>query len=293
MSVPWPTLLLALVCGAALQRALLWPVLRWPERWAWQGENYQGRRIPTSTGLLLALPAGVALLTAGLVSGAESGRLLSPLGAVLVLFALLGLQDDLAKETAPKGLLGHLRATFARRRPTSGAAKAFGGALVGVWASAGLQGHLGWEALLGGAVVALSANGLNALDRRPGRAGKAFLVLCTPLVVLALLHRPALATALLGLAAAVVAYLPADLGRRVMMGDAGANPLGAALGFVAVALTGSATQVVLAALLLAFTLACDRFPLTALIERVPALAWLDRLGAKHDSAGATDCEHPA
>ena len=293
MSAPWLPMLLAAVGGAGVESALLWAVLRRPGRWAWQAENYQGTQIPTAVGLLIVLPAALVVLVAASVMRADSGRLLALLGAVLVCFGLLGLQDDLATESATKGLLGHLRMSLARRCPTSGAVKAFGGAVVGVWAAATLNGHLGWEALVGGAVVALSANDLNALDKRPGRAGKAFVALAVPLAVVAACRHSVLGPALLGLAAAGAVYLPGDLRRRVMLGDAGANPLGAALGLVVVALTGTAAQAVLVAALLAFSLAADRFSLTALIERTPPLAWLNRLGTEGSRSDATDPGHPA
>ena len=81
------------------------------------------------------------------------------------------------------------------------------------------------DALLAGAVVAGAANFANLLDLRPGRAGKAFLLERTP--------PPRLASAGTGTVAApvgAVAMLADDLMRVAMLGDTGANALGAAWG---------------------------------------------------------------
>ena len=75
------------------------------------------------------------------------------------------------------------------------------------------------RSLSGAVLVAGSANLLNQLDTKPGRALKAYIGAAFAL------------DAPLGLA---VLLLPYDLRERVMMGDAGSNALGALLGFKSV-----------------------------------------------------------
>ena len=71
------------------------------------------------------------------------------------------------------------------------------------------------RSLSGTLLVALSANALNQLDTKPGRALKAYLVA---------------ATAVGAPRRVAVCLLPYDLREMGMLGDAGANALGALLG---------------------------------------------------------------
>jgi len=121
------------------------------------------------------------------------------------------------------------------------------------------------RSLSGGLLVALAANALNQLDTRPGRALKAYLA-------------AALAVdAPVGIA---VLLLPYDLREMTMLGDAGANALGALLGLNSVdRLTGRGRWIAIGALA-GLTLLGERTSLGALIERTPVLAHVDRLGRR-------------
>jgi UDP-N-acetylmuramyl pentapeptide phosphotransferase/UDP-N-acetylglucosamine-1-phosphate transferase len=63
-----------------------------------------------------------------------------------------------------------------------------------------------------------------------------------------------------------------------MLGDAGANALGAALGVGALLTLGPGARLVLTAVLLALNLAADLTSFSRLIKRTPVLDRLDRLG---------------
>ena len=115
--------------------------------------------------------------------------------------------------------------------------------------------------------MGLSANLLNQLDTRPGRALKAFLV--GSVVVGA---RPRRATVL------AVLLAPYDLREMSMLGDAGSNAFGAVLGLESVRrLTGRRRMGAIVALA-AVTLVGERRSLGALIESTPGLRALDSLG---------------
>ncbi|MGH2707071.1 MAG: hypothetical protein ACRDJK_02110, partial [Actinomycetota bacterium] len=192
-------------------------------------------------------------------------------------FFALGLIDDAGGGKA-KGFREHLRA-LARGELTGGAIKLLGGGVFGLIAG-GLWESRPSVAILDGLLVALSANLWNLLDLRPGRAAKAFLLAWMPLAVMG--RSPAYLPLSEAVAAGALAWLPADLGERGMLGDAGANLLGAVLG-AGVALT-LPTPEKLGALgvLVALTAASDRWSFSAAIARVGPLGWLDRLGQVSD-----------
>jgi glucosyl-3-phosphoglycerate synthase len=162
--------------------------------------------------------------------------------------ALIGLADDLWSGPE-RGFRAHLRSGR-----TTGMLKLLGIPAVGLVATRRVSGAL---------LVGLAANALNQLDTRPGRALKAYLA----------------AAAAVGAPAGVaVLLLPYDLREMTMLGDAGANALGAMLGLNSVErFTGRGRWVAIGALA-SLTFLGERTSLGALIERTPGLAQVDRLG---------------
>jgi hypothetical protein len=79
---------------------------------------------------------------------------------------------------------------------------------------------------------------------------------------------------------AAIALLPEDLGERAMLGDAGANALGALLGLAAAASLSRPARLALLAAITGLTAASEVVSFTAVIERTPALRWLDMLGRR-------------
>ncbi len=224
----------------------------------WERSNYRGETVSLAAGPALALAAaGSAALPqpAALVAGLAAG--------------LLGAYDDAAAGSGTaKGFRGHL-AALAQGRVTSGAVKLVGIALTAIAATALLPGRRSArELLLGAGVVAGSANLLNLLDVRPGRALKVGLLAAVAV------GRP-------GPAAAAAVLLPADLGERTMLGDAGANALGAVLGLALVHRTRSAHATTAAfAVLVGLTAASEVVSFSAVIDSVRPLRALDRLGRR-------------
>jgi glucosyl-3-phosphoglycerate synthase len=166
--------------------------------------------------------------------------------------AAVGLADDLWSGPE-RGFRAHLRAGT-----TTGTLKLVGIPLWALWKTRSTSGAV---------LVALSANVVNQLDTRPGRAIKAFL-----LGSLALGGRPRG-----GLAVAVL-LAPYDHREMTMLGDAGSNALGAMLGLESVRrLTGRRRMSAILALA-AVTLVGERRSLGSLIESTPGLRSLDALG---------------
>jgi hypothetical protein len=165
--------------------------------------------------------------------------------------AAVGLADDLWSGEA-RGFRGHLRT-----RRSTGTLK-----LVGIPAIA-LAATRSFGAA---AVVSLSANFLNQLDTRPGRALKAFLL------GTAVFRGPARPAAI------AVLIAPYDLREMTMLGDAGSNALGAVLGFNSVMRSRGRRQWLALGTLATLTALGETRSLGALIERTPVLRELDALG---------------
>jgi len=134
-----------------------------------------------------------------------------------------------------------------------------------------------WPWLCDSLLIALAANSLNLLDLRPGRALKGFLLLAG----LALALRSFLPLVFGPLLAAVLVYAPSDLAGRVLLGDVGANALGAAAGLMLVLALPPTGRLIAVILLLALHLYCERASLTDLLARNRLLRFLDQLGTRH------------
>ena len=250
---------------------------------ALQRRNYRGTAVPTASGVLLVLallPVEAARVTLGAFGVGDRAE--ENLVRALLLFAcfgfgLLGLLDDLLGTEADRGFRGHLRA-LAEVRLTTGAVKLLGGATVALVVAAAPPGDGGWRVLADAALVALAATLGNLLDRAPGRVIKVALVAYVPLAL-------ALGSAPLGLAIAPVVgaalgLLPDDLGERSMLGDTGANVLGAALGVGVVLVAEPEVRTVVLVVLAALNLAAERVSFTSVIDRTAGLRHFDRLGRR-------------
>lgn len=235
----------------------------------WLRVNHRGDPVSLLEGPAYALGTTVGLL---LTPGLSRGHRLAAVSAVVSAGAL-GAYDDLHGSDDARGLGGHL-AALVRGEVTTGAVKIVGLALTGL-VSARLAGFRGADALTSGAVVAGAANLVNLLDLRPGRALKVA-VAHSPALVLPGPRRAVIAAPI----GAAAAMLGPDLRERTMLGDTGANALGAALGVGVVTSYGRLGRLVHLAAIVALTLASERVSFTKVIESTPPLAWADRLGRR-------------
>jgi Glycosyl transferase family 2 len=193
-----------------------------------QGRNFRGLRLP-----LVGAVVGLAVPS------------VAPVAAI-------GLADDLWSGPE-RGFRGHLRAG-----PTTGTLKLVAIPLWALWRTRSPSGAV---------LVGLTANLVNQLDTRPGRALKAFVV---GSALLGGKPRRALAVAVL--------LAPYDHREMTMLGDAGSNALGAVLGLESVRrLTGLRRASAIAALAAA-TVVGERRSLGRLIETTSGLRTLDAFG---------------
>jgi len=189
-----------------------------------QGRNHRGLRLP---------------IVGWLVAVAQPSLL--PVAAI-------GVADDLWSGEE-RGFRAHLRA-----RRTTGMLKLVGIPAFGLWRTRSLSGAI---------LVGLSANLLNQLDTKPGRALKVYLAAAIPL------NAPK---------AMAVLLAPYDLREMAMLGDSGSNALGAMLGLRSVGRLTDRQRWSAIAALAGLTILGERRSLGELIERTPLFRELDALG---------------
>lgn len=261
--------------------------------------NFAGREVSLAEGALVV--AGTCALAR------RTGRPLDLLA--LAGIGGLGLLDDLlephqrrAGRPVSKGLRGHL-ASLRSGRVTTGAAKALGIPALALLAAAGGPAPRGGAMVpVDAALTAGCANLANLLDLRPGRALKAVLSPAALLALTAGQDERARSGARLAVAALLpgALALPADLREHGMLGDAGANVLGAAVGAAATRTLPAPARLALLGGVVALTLASEKVSFSAVIDRTPALRALDRAGrlpvpsrAVGGSAGPGTTDGPA
>jgi UDP-N-acetylmuramyl pentapeptide phosphotransferase/UDP-N-acetylglucosamine-1-phosphate transferase len=241
----------------------------------WRRMNYAGRPVT-----LLGGPALATAATVSAVAGAPSGTTTAA-AVVGAVSGLVGGYDDLAgarpDQARDKGLAGHLRA-LREGRVSAGAVKVAGigaaAAVAAVLTRRGSSAGAVVDGVLTTGLVAGTANLVNLLDLRPGRAGKAAVLAAATTV-----GGPA-GGLVAGPLGATLAVLPDDLGERVMLGDAGANAVGALLGLRLAAVPGRGARAGLLTGIVALTLASEKVSFTQVIEATPGLRELDRLGRR-------------
>lgn len=267
----------ALLAGGAAWAALRGLVAAPPggaERWS--RSNHRGNSLT-----LLEGPAFTAGTIAGLcVPGSSPPAVRAAATLAATGAAVFGAVDDLAEghggAGARKGLKGHL-GELARGNLTTGGLKVVGIGTTGLLAAAlaippeqrgsGLRGAA--DVVVAGALIAGTANLLNLLDLRPGRALKAT---CLAGV---LAGGPAWAAG-----GAALGLLGDDLAERSMLGDTGANAAGAVIGTALVSRLGSGGRAGALGGVVALTLASEKVSFTRVIESTPGLRQVDAWGRR-------------
>jgi UDP-GlcNAc:undecaprenyl-phosphate GlcNAc-1-phosphate transferase len=238
----------------------------------WSRTNHRGESLTLLEGPGVAVGAIVGALAQAALGPAKSGTARS--GAAVAVAgagaAAFGAYDDLAGSGDRRGFRGHLSA-LRQGEVTTGAVKLGGIGATGML-SAALAGGSPVDVVINAGLVAGGANLLNLFDLRPGRAIK---VAVASGVLIAAGGGARVAAPL----AAGVSLLGEDLGERAMLGDCGANTLGAMLGAAAAGLPRPA-RIALLAGITGLTAASEKVSFTKVIERTPPLRWLDMLGRR-------------
>jgi len=257
----------------------------------WTRTNHRGEPVTLLEGPAVAIGGVAGALAAG---GGRDRLAMAIAGAGAAAF---GGYDDLAGNGSNKGFRGHLGA-LRNGELTTGAVKLAGIGAVGLAAAViaggsadgvggnrasggnradGVVGRRAVTAALADTVInagliAGGANLLNLFDLRPGRAAKVALIAGGLLA-------PAGGASAAPVAAAA-ALLPEDLGERAMLGDAGANALGAMLGTAAATSLSRPARLAALGVITGLTAASEVVSFTKVIERTGPLHWMDMLGRR-------------
>jgi UDP-GlcNAc:undecaprenyl-phosphate GlcNAc-1-phosphate transferase len=245
-------------------------------------ENYRGAALAFPLGAVLATVALVALAPLAFLNDRADLDLLDPelrrWLPYLLGIAFLGFLDDAlgqgASAATPRGWRGHGRA-LREGSLSTGAIKAVGALALAAYVVSG-RGLEDWRYVADVALLILATNLFNLLDLRPGRAEKGLALLGLGLCLGAWTLAP---IELLGIFAGPIlvgAWL--TLRERAMLGDTGSNLIGAVAGVWLLTILGGDARLIALAIALALTIYGEMRSISATIESVPPLRWLDSLG---------------
>jgi UDP-GlcNAc:undecaprenyl-phosphate/decaprenyl-phosphate GlcNAc-1-phosphate transferase len=244
--------------------------------------NYRGAALAFPLGAVIATVSLVALAPLAVLNDRASLDLLPPelrrWLPYLLGIAFLGFLDDALGQgeaaATPRGWRGHWAALRAGRLST-GAIKAIGAVALAAYVVSG-QGLESWRYVADVVLLVLTTNMGNLLDLRPGRAEKALALLGAALCLFAWTLAP---IELLGIFAGPVlvgAWL--TLGERAMLGDTGSNLIGAIAGVWLLTVLGGDARLIALGIVLLLTVYGELRSISATIEKVPPLRWLDSIG---------------
>jgi hypothetical protein len=245
-------------------------------------ENYRGASLAFPLGAVLATAALVALAPLAFLDDRADLDLLVPelrrWMPYLLGVAFLGFLDDSLGRGevagAPRGWRGHMRA-LRRGSLSTGAVKALGALALAAYVVSG-RGLESWRYLADVALLILATNAFNLLDLRPGRAEKSLALLGAGLCLGAWTLAP---LELLGIFAGPVAVGAwFTLRERAMLGDTGSNLLGAVAGVWLLTTLGADARLIALLAVAGLTIYGELRSISAAIDSVPPLRWLDSLG---------------
>jgi UDP-GlcNAc:undecaprenyl-phosphate/decaprenyl-phosphate GlcNAc-1-phosphate transferase len=269
---------IGVVIGVAGARTVVEPRLKAPPT-ALIRINHRGLRVPAVLGEAVVMGALLALGTLAIAGSAgwdpaPGPRMAGAVALLIVVMGAAGAWDDHRGDERPRGFRGHLGALRSFRL-TGGLVKLMAGGIVGLAAGALVTGTDMLATVEIGLIVAFMANLINLMDRAPGRAGKVSLAAWA---FVAFLAPTGYVVASCGLVAALLAVLWDDLAERGMLGDCGANPIGAVIGLGLALSFDRPGRWVTILLLLALNLASEKWSFSAAIARTPWLRAIDSWG---------------
>lgn len=220
--------------------------------------------------LLMPLPSLHALTTIG-----RDERIFSFYFLAITVVFIIGWLDDTLGDKKVKGFSGHLRTWRKERIVTTGLIKAAGIGGISLWSAIEI-GDSWMVAFPQTLLLALMSNSMNLLDLRPGRAWKSFYLIAVLLAFIGTFQVQF--TYLFPIFVGGMMLFPKDLRGQLMLGDAGANVMGFALGYCMIIATPWWFQMGMLALLILLHWGAEHGSITVWIEQNRILNWFDRWG---------------
>lgn len=234
--------------------------------------NYQGRETFAIGGVIIAFSSLLLFFVYPYFIN-RPGLMIEQLLYLLVLVAALGFLDDIAGSKEQQGFRGHF-ASFLSGCISTGFLKAIFSlfTIILVILANGISSYPLFFLDLG--ILLLMTNFLNLLDLRPARAIKFFLIVSLlPVIIL-----PGLSLYFIPVYMVIILYLPFELNSILMLGDTGANYLGALLGFSITFINNNFLKSLILIFLLMLTVISEKYSFTQFIERNKVLRYIDLLG---------------
>lgn len=236
-------------------------------------KNHSGNTIPFGYGLLLLINS-IIIFIVGTLFDIYSMQLSLSFLFLLLVVGLVGLVDDYFGDKQDRGFRGHFGKFFSEFSVTTGFLKVVLISAAVFLIVIKLRNNL-LLLMVDFLLIVLMTNFINLLDLRPGRALKGFLIVT---VVSFLGTNPIFIKLILPFLLMVLILLPVDLKAKAMLGDIGANLLGAFLGLSLVFSLNFFYKVILVLMLILIHIYTEKFSLTELIAKNRILNYIDRLG---------------
>ncbi|MDR0499857.1 MAG: hypothetical protein LBG97_01230 [Coriobacteriales bacterium] len=287
------SIIFALIFSMAIPILVMVLLTRSLEDSAPRQANYRGRLVYNGLGIvwfvwLLSFWIGAHLFVMAGIEQPLWVTYIIPIFPLIAGTVIFGLLDDWVGDSNAKGFRGHLRAML-HLTITTGGLKMLGIGFLSFFTAVSLY----WDGiyalprvLLVTCAIALMANFMNLFDLRPGRAGKAYVVILLLAIlslslsaVVQMKPEDVAAIALTGIGP-LLAVWRYDLGEKGMLGDCGANSMGAFLGFIFATSLPMWALAILVLLLLALNILSERFSFSRIIDACRPLSWLDNLWRK-------------
>ena len=238
--------------------------------------NFLGNRIPSAGGIIF--PAALAITYGLLALWGEIGPEAYIYLGFISLVGLAGLVDDIAGNKERSGFKGHFKDFFFHGRLTTGFWKAGLGGVIAALAAT-IESISFGDFIVNFLIVALATNLFNLFDVRPGRSIKVFLI--SSIVIILFLPSYIASILLIPLLGIVLAYGVYDIRSRAMMGDAGSNVIGMAVGLALVAAGGGmGIKLMLLAGLISLNVLSEYRSFSGYIEKNKVLYFLDLWGRR-------------
>lgn len=240
--------------------------------WNLERSNFKGKRIPAGFGFVIALvtvPIYVGMLLYS--KDSQSWAFL----ALILGFGVLGLLDDISGNRSVGGFKGHL-GLLKHGKVSTGLIKAVAGGLLSLAVGLAISGFRLLPGILNGFIIALSANTINLLDLRPGRAVSLYWV-GTIILLASKLAQVSVLEELVPVFVPALWLTAKDRSASIMLGDAGSNTLGAVLGLAFAYELGYAAKIIIIICLAGINFYSERHSISKLIENNRLLNRIDRL----------------